>query len=72
MSLNFQLLKLCKSNSEAKKLIVQGAIKINDKSVTDKDFYISKDFFKHEKKEDFFYLVIYVGKKNYGIIKLVS
>ena len=65
-------LKLCKSNSEAKKLIVQGAIKINDKSVTDKDFYISTDLFKHEKKEDFFYLVIYVGKKNYGIIKLVS
>ena len=46
--------------------------KINDKSVTDKDFYISTDLFKHEKKEDFFYLVIYVGKKNYGIIKLVS
>ena len=54
-------LKLCNSNSEAKKLITQGAVKLNDKTITDKDYELNNDnFIKNEAK----YVVIYVGKKN--------
>jgi len=61
-------LKLCNSNSEAKKLITQGAVKLNDKTIMDKDYVLSFDsFFKDHK-----YIVIYVGKKKYGIVQLVS
>ena len=62
-------LKLCNSNSEAKKLITQGAIKIDDKTVTDKDYFLNyENFISSELK----YVVIYVGKKKYGVIQLVS
>ena len=50
-------LKLCNSNSEAKKLIDQGAVKIDDKTITDKDFlfkpyilYINPIFMKKDSK----------------------
>ena len=62
-------LKLCNSNSEAKKLITQGAVKIDDKLITDKDFLFNhKSFINNELK----YVVIYVGKKKYGVVQLVS
>ena len=62
-------LKLCNSNSEAKKLITQGAVKIDDKLITDKDFLFNyESFINNELK----YVVIYVGKKKYGVIQLVS
>ena len=62
-------LKLCNSNSEAKKLIDQGAVKIDDKTITDKDFLFNyESFINNELK----YVVIYVGKKKYGVIQLVS
>ena len=38
-------LKLCNSNSEAKKLITQGAVKIDDKTITDKDFLFNYESF---------------------------
>ena len=60
--------KLCNSNSEAKKLITQGAVKIDDKTVKDKDYSLNyKNFINNELK----YVVIYVGKKKYGVIQLV-
>ena len=62
-------LKLCNSNSEAKKLITQGAVKIDDKTITDKDFLFNyESFINNELK----YVVIYVGKKKYGVVQLVS
>ena len=62
-------LKLCNSNSEAKKLITQGAVKIDNKTVTDKDFLFNyESFINNELK----YVVIYVGKKKYGVVQLVS
>ena len=62
-------LKLCNSNSEAKKLIAQGAVKVDDKAVTDKDYFLNyENFMNNELK----YVVIYVGKKKYGVIQLVS
>ena len=62
-------LKLCNSNSEAKKLIAQGAVKIDDKTITDKDFLFNyESLINNELK----YVVIYVGKKKYGVIQLVS
>ena len=62
-------LKLCNSNSEAKKLITQGAVKLNDKIVTDKDFLVNNDCFINNEIK---YVVIYVGKKKYGVIQLIS
>ena len=62
-------LKLCNSNSEAKKLIIQGAVKLNDKTVTDKDFLVNNDCFINNEIK---YVVIYVGKKKYGVIQLIS
>ena len=62
-------LKLCNSNSEAKKLITQGAVKINDKTITDKDYLFNFENFINNKPK---YVVIYVGKKKYGVIQLVS
>ncbi len=61
-------LKLCSSNSEAKKLITQGAVKLDHKTITDKDYTLNCDSFVNDPK----YIVIYVGKKKYGVIQLVS
>jgi len=62
-------LKLCNSNSEAKKLITQGAIKINEKTIKDKDYALNYENFKNDKLK---YAIIYVGKKKYGVIQLIS
>ncbi len=66
-------LKLSSSNGESKRLIEQGAVKINQIIVKDKDILISKDnFLEHPDKKKFFYSIIFVGKKRYGLIELVS
>ncbi|MFL2678835.1 MAG: tyrosine--tRNA ligase [Alphaproteobacteria bacterium] len=66
-------LKICTSNAEAKRLITQGAVKIGEKITKDKDFFITKDLFTQKiKNMDKFYLIIFVGKKKYGIVELVS
>ncbi len=62
-------LKLCNSNSEAKKLITQGAVRLNDKAITDKDYELNNNNFINNEAR---YVVIYVGKKKYGVIQLVS
>ena len=62
-------LKLCNSNSEAKKLITQGAVKIYDKTITDKDFLFN---YENLINKELKYVVIYVGKKKYGVVQLVS
>ena len=66
-------LKLSQSNGQAKRLIEQGAVKINEKVVKEKDMNISsKHFIKHPQKKNCHYLVLYVGKKNYGVVELIS
>ena len=65
-------LKLCKSNGEAKRLIDQGAVKINKDVVKDKDFVFTKKNFLKDSNEDFLYVIIYVGKKKFGILELIT
>ena len=66
-------LKLSQSNGQSKRLIEQGAVKINEKVVKEKDMNISsKHFIKHPQKKNCHYLVLYVGKKNYGVVELIS
>ena len=58
-------LKLSQSNGQSKRLIEQGAVKINEKVVKEKDMNISSEhFIKHPQKKNCHYLVLYVGKKN--------
>ena len=64
-------LKLTKSASDSKRLIVQGAIKINNHVINDKDLIITKDHFKLKDKK-INYLIINVGKKKFGLIELVT
>ena len=48
-------------------------MKIGEKITKDKDFFITKDLFTQKiKNMDKFYLIIFVGKKKYGIVELVS
>ena len=66
-------LKLSNSNGESKRLIEQGAVKINKNIIEDKDILITKKYFiEHPDKDELFYLIIFVGKKRYGLIELVS
>ena len=66
-------LQLSSSNSESKRLISQGAVKLNEKVITNKEELIRADMFKLVSKENNKkFLIIYVGKKKYGIIELVS
>ena len=66
-------LNLTESNAQSKRLIEQGAIKINENIVRAKDQLImKKDFKKNHSKEGQLYLVIYVGKKKYGLVQLVT
>ncbi len=65
-------LQLSQSNGQAKRLIEQGAVKINQDVIEEKDLLISKeDFIKHPEKNNYFYLIVYVGKKKYGLVELV-
>ena len=65
-------LKLCSSNGEAKRLIDQNAVKINKKTIKDKDYIIDKKSFIKEKNNDNQYLIIHVGKKKFGVVELVT
>ena len=66
-------LQLSSSNGESKRLISQGAVKINEKVITNKEELIKADMFKLESKEkDKKFLIIYVGKKKFGVVELVS
>ena len=64
-------LELTSSSSEAKRMITQGAVKINDTLINAKEFKITKELFVSEDSKNY-YLIIYVGKKNFGFIELVS
>ena len=66
-------LNLASSNGESKRLISQGAVKINDEIIVNKEQNIKVEMFREINKrlKDKF-LIIYVGKKNYGIIKLIN
>ncbi len=64
-------LKLTKSASDSKRLILQGAIKINNLTVNDKDLVITKNHFKLKDKTNN-YLMINVGKKKYGFLELIT
>ena len=66
-------LNLSQSNAQAKRLVDQGAVKINKKLIADKEMLISKeDFLENPKKENSFYLVVFVGKKKYGLVELIT
>ena len=66
-------LQLSSSNGESKRLISQGAVKLNEKVITNKEELIRADMFKLvSKKNNKKFLIIFVGKKKYGIIELVS
>jgi len=66
-------LQLSSSNGESKRLISQGAVKLNENVIVNKDELINVDMFKTISKEnDKKYLIIYVGKKKYGIIELIN
>ncbi len=55
--------ELCPSNSEAKRLIKQGGVSVNDSKVTDFGASYDKDFFKEE-------VIIKKGKKDYHKVTL--
>ena len=57
---------LTKSNGEARRLVKQGGISINDEKETDPTIIINEDFFNEEGE-----MIIKKGKKNYLKIKLV-
>ena len=66
-------LNLSQSNAQAKRLVDQGAVKINKKLIQEKELLISKDdFLVNPKKENGFYLIVFVGKKKYGLVELVT
>ena len=65
-------LKLCTSNGEAKRLIDQSAVKINKEIIRDKDYILNQKLFIKESQTKNEYVVIYVGKKKYGIVELIT
>ena len=65
-------LKLSQSNGESKRLIQQGAVKINQTTIKNKDALLDEGYLvKHPVKKECSYLIIFVGKKKYGLIELV-
>ena len=65
-------LKLCNSNGDAKRLLSQGGVKINNCNIRDKNATIQEKDFNKNYQDNKSYVVLYVGKKNYGIIELIS
>ena len=65
-------LKLCTSNGEAKRLINQNAVKINKEIIRDKDYILNQKLFIKDTHQKDLYIVIYVGKKKYGIVELIT
>ena len=65
-------LNLTHSNGESKRLIEQGAVKINQVAAKEKEtFILESNFLKHPQKKDYSYLIIFVGKKKYGLVELI-
>ena len=65
-------LDLSNSNGESKRLIEQGAVKINQIVVEDKDICITKENFIAHQEKRVFLLNCICRKKRYGLIELVS
>ena len=65
-------LRLCNSNGDAKRLLSQGAVKINNHNIRDKNATIQEKDFNKNYQDNKSYVVLYVGKKSYGIIELIS
>ena len=66
-------LKLSNSNGQSKRLIEQGAVKINNKLIKDKEKLICNDeFTEHPSKKNHSYLIVLVGKKKYGLVELIT
>ena len=66
-------LRLCSSNGEAKRLITQGAVKINENIISEQHMILQNHHFKKlSDKNKIVYAIIFVGKKKYGVIELVS
>ena len=66
-------LELSSSNGESKRLISQGAVKLNEDVINNKEEIIRIDMFKTVSDENNKkFLIIYVGKKKYGIIELIG
>ena len=65
-------LKLSNSNGESKRLIEQGAVKINQNIIEDKDILITREnFISHPEKKESYYSIVFVGKKKYGLIDTI-
>ena len=65
-------LRLCNSNGEAKRLIDQNAVKVNKEVIKNKDFIVNNKSFLKEADQKNQYLVVYVGKKKFGIVELIA
>ena len=66
-------LKLTSSNGESKRLITQGGVKINDNIINNKDQKLDIEMFKEiPDLNSSLYVIIYLGKKKYGIVELIS
>ncbi len=65
-------LKLCNSNGEAKRLIGQDAVKINKEIIKNKEFMINEKSFIKEASQKNQYIVVFVGKKKFGVVELVT
>ena len=66
-------LNLSNSNGQAKRLIEQGAVKINQNQIKEKELKITRNhFLKHPKKNNSYYFIIYVGKNKYGLVELIT
>ena len=58
---------LCKSNSDARRLIKQGAARINGKKIIDYNYLVSdKDLLQNNT------IQLSIGKKKYALIKIIS
>ena len=58
---------LCQSNSDARRLILQGAAKINGKKVSDFNYLISeKDLLENNT------IQVSIGKKKHALIKIIQ
>ena len=57
---------LCQSNSDARRLISQGAAKINGKKISDFNYLITeKDLLKQ-------YHTVSIGKKKHALVKIIQ
>ena len=49
------------------------AVKINQNIIEDKDILITREnFIAHPEKKEFYYSIVFVGKKKYGLVELIS